>query len=260
MHPAMPAVMSQSPQSLRPEQAPAQELSTRWRLARRAACLTVTGQNAGVLEDGALLRSALALDLPQTLRCLYDNSLRLGESYVRFHGRRIALSGLPDLLASLGAPCLTGAWRPVAGSPAHALERDGCPDAGACDAWREATDGLVVGLSGARHARHRSRGHGDPSCVDVVFGEERSALRFGPVPEALAEALERARRSVARFDSTADVVFLGLSEGVLFYEIRHSGGRASNIDVGELVRREVRRRAPEVCLREAGSRAVLGPG
>ena len=236
-----------------------EELAARWRLARRAACVAVTGPDGGSLDDDALVRLALTLDPARTLRGLYDNCLRLGEGYAAFHRGSVAQGELPALLGALGVPCLTGAWRSPSGAPAHFLERPGCADVGTCDAWREAIDGLVVGLSGAHHARHRSCGHGDRSCIDVVFTDARSPLRFGPIPEPLGPVLEQVRQTVRRFNSTAEVTFLGLSEGELFYEL-HAGPLAtSNVDVGELLRREVRRRAPEVTLREAGARAVLDP-
>ncbi len=253
----MSSAIDPRPSSHRAPTAQVEELAARWRLARRAACLAVTGAAAASLDDDALVRLALTLDAARTLRGLYDNGLRLGHGYASFHRGRATLDELPALLGALGVPCLGGTWRSPPGVPAHFLERPGCPDAGTCDAWREAIDGLVVGLSGAHHARHRSRGHGDRTCIDVLFADPRSPLRFGPIPGPIAPVLEQVRQCVRRFNSTAEVTFLGLSEGELFYEVQHGSKGPSNVDVGELLRREVRRRLPEVSLREAGSRAVL---
>jgi hypothetical protein len=222
------------------------ELGARWSRARRAA---------GAIE-----------------RRVYDHSLRLGASFCRFHALTLALEDIPDALdriAASDAPCLRGTWSSVPGDTTGTsrLERAGCSagaeGASACDAWREAIAGLVLGLTGGQvlHARHASQGHGDARCVDVFYLDPQSPLRFGPIPDAMREALATIARAVAVFDSSFAVTFLGLSENVLYYALapaRGCGAGSSGLSAQPLVERRVRQRFPDLSLFEVTPRTVLG--
>jgi hypothetical protein len=234
------------------------DLASRWRRARLASLRAIDPQAPDGISDDERLERALAVDAEGAQRAVFDNSLRLGGSFARFAGRELGLDELPELLGSFPVRCLAGAWRASPDEPGAYLERSGCPSAaaGACDWWREAISGLVLGVTGGiLHARHESRGHGDARCVDVVFLRARAPLRFGPIPEPMRPALERVRRLARAFDALAEVAFVGLSEGTLFYELTEPAV-AGGIGVRSLVERELHRRLPALAVREITPRAV----
>ena len=237
-------------------------LAARWRGARRAA-LNAVLQEAGAADDTVLLAEALARDRDQAQRRVFENSLRLGQGFARFHHTALTLETLPDALdqvSGVAAPCLRGTWTAVPDEAALRLERPGCPfrDQGpaACDWWREAISGLVLGVAaGLRHARHQSCGHGDGRCVDIIYVHPESPLRFGPIPAEMADALAAVARMVTAFDTSAAVAFLGLSEGVLYYQLIKPG--CGTVRAQPLVEQGVHRRFPDLALREVSPRPVL---
>jgi|GEM_PF-3178748 len=211
------------------------ELATRWERARAAA---------GTSE-----------------RLLFEHSLTLGKGFARFHHGPVKPQQLPGVLAALGVPCLTGTWSEDPVEPAYWLERPPCSAATAagCDGWREAISGLVLGVTGGVcHSRHRSGGHGDRRCVDVVHTEALSPLRFGAIPPELSPGLDSVRRLIARFRGGAEVRFLGVCEGALLYRIiaRQPGPHP----LGQIVARCLLKRFPSLQLRELADLPVLDAG
>lgn len=235
------------------------DLSQRWERARSAALRSALAEPMPGADHDALLVAAQAGDFEKALRAAWDNGLRLGRGFVQTYGVEPSLEALPELLASLGAPCLSGAYSREASERAIRLERAGCSSAplgpGACAFWAEATGGLVLGLTGGiRHARHASKATG-PACTDVFYLDPESPLRFGPIPEEMRPTLERAARLARVWNGGARVSFHGLSDGVLIYE-----ATTDSVSVCSLVERTVRRDYPTLTLREASPRAVFAEG
>ena len=151
------------------------EFAARWRRARKAA-------------------RELPGDERERLRRAFENSLRLGEGFVRFNRTQIAPERLPEVLGQLGSPCLLGRWSEVTDEAGYWLERAPCragADPGCCDHWREAIGGLVLGLTGGvRHTspfQCSSRWCGastpSPSCSwSESSGSGRHALLEQPTP------------------------------------------------------------------------------
>ncbi len=240
------------------------DLAPRFRHARRAALRSLLPEADGTESDDDLLAQALARDPVGAGKAVFDNSLKLGTAFARFYDKEFTLGELPEVLDALGVPCLGGVWRPAEGEPARILERAGCAGGAlgpaTCDWWREAIDGLVLGITGGiMHARHESVGHGDARCVDVVYVRPESPMRFGPIPPELRETLDRVCRLARVFDSTVQVNFLGISEGTLSYQAKKSGC-GGGIAVSALVEREVHRRFPELALMDVSPRSVLAEG
>ncbi|MCU0696812.1 MAG: hypothetical protein MUC96_09805 [Myxococcaceae bacterium] len=150
-----------------------------------------------------------------------------------------------------------GTWQRLPDDDAYVLERRACgASRHVCDAWREATDGLFLGLCGeARTTRHRSGGCGDAVCLDVVYTRADSPLRHGVFPEEMLRPLEAVARFLNRLAGTS-VRFLGVSEGVLLYEL-HVDGCGGGAAVTELLRRSIRSRWPRLEVRDVTPRAVL---
>ncbi len=173
------------------------------------------------------------------LRAVFEASRKLGLSAARFLGVSWEITDLAEVLSGLVVPCVGGAWREHNG--ARVLERNGCDLPKAlgslgCDYWREALDGLVMGVGeNERLSRHQSAGHGDDGCLDVLFvegfvvprvtsfvSEVSSGARFGPLPVGLVEGLHEVR---TRFESMKIRLRLeGVSEGVLYYQLEAEEG------------------------------------
>ncbi len=226
-----------------------EDLADRWRAARAAA------------KDPAA-------DPPERLRRAFDHSLRLGKGFARLHGQ-VDPDRLPDVLDRLGAPCLAGLWSEVETEAGFWLERTPCDRAASaehCDHWREAIDGLVLGLTGGvRHTRHQSAGHGSDRCLDLFYGNPESPLRYGALPSAMADGLGSVRSLVQQFKG-ADVHFLGCSEGELLYQLRApsrdlgSCGQGGARPLQNIVERCLRKHFPALKPRELSPRPVLDAG
>lgn len=243
------------------------QLGERWQRARRSALGAVTAdQPAADGVDDLIPIKSPAGQHAAAQRRVFDHSLQLGNGFRRFHDVALELDELPaalDQLAAIGAPCLHGTWTRADGDDALLLTRPGCPASAdgpnACDWWREAISGLVLGLTGGlRHTRHHSRGHGADRCVDVFHADPQSPLRFGPIPAEMLGPLAAVARSAAVVDSSCRVEFLGLSEDVLYYQQTTSGCGGGNVRTQPLIERGVHRRFPQLSLCEVTPRPVLG--
>jgi hypothetical protein len=246
------------------------DLAGRWRRARRAALHTALGPEraasaiadaADLDPEAALVAAALATAPEAALRGVFDHSLRLGEGFRRFFRVDVPLPDLVKILPQLEVPCLATAWTRV-DAPAYLATRAGCGAASwhgrACDYWREAIAGLVLGITGGvRMARHESRGHGGARCVDALYVHAQSPLRFGPIPDDVRPGLDAVRRTARAFDSTYDLEFLGISENVLHYQTSRPDGPGA-VTLSSLVERAVRRRFPWLTVCDASPRPVLG--
>src|SRR5690606_11414229 len=155
-------------------------------------------------------------------RGVFENTRKLALSLSRKLGLTFEVEDFQGLLGACGIPCVQGEWdtRPNA----RVLCRKGCAfgeKAGsqACDYWREALDGLVMGLGDReRLARHASVRHGDESCIDVFFTDTGNlrdgSLAWGPVPEHMAlELFETAE--FFRHETGITVDLTGFREGDL---------------------------------------------
>lgn len=244
------------------EDAIVRDLCERWARARRAAIARVVGERAagfdearGVAAAGADLHEALA-------RAVHENSRRLGEGFARFHRVEPDRFEVARILAASGVPCVAARAEAGAGGDPR-FARPGCALAGegaVCDFWREATDGLVVGLGdgAVRYARHRSAGAGDAECVDVLFAGAQNSMRFGPLTDAQQRSLEGVSATLRLLDGSVTLSFLGLSEGTLFYSLERDG--RSTLSLEAMLTTTVTRRLPGVRLLDVTPRAVLAPG
>jgi hypothetical protein len=239
-----------------------EDLASRWRRARRAAVESVIGPTLDGASDDERFACAAEVDEAELHRRLFENGAKLGAGFARLRGQPVTMAELRELLPRLGVPCLHGRdWAPLRDEPGWRARRGPCGQGagvGACDAWREAIDGLVVGLTGAlRHTRTASFGHGQPECVDVLYENPEGEARYGELPDALVPALEAVQRFVRRFRA-ADVRFLGVSEGVLLYQLELTGcGEAEHARA--VVERLLEQKLPGQPVRELSPRQVLDP-
>ncbi len=217
----------------------AEDLRCRWLLARVSALEKALGMDrrAGGMSIELLIPYEFELlELVKTeevkedaLRNVFDHSRQLGMSLVRYLKHTFELSDLAEILPLMGSPCFAATWK--VHNQAFVLARSGCSANGAkkslhCDYWREALDGFVMGVGNdERLARHRSQGHGDADCQDILFMETESkkivgdgVSRWGALPEELAGHLKN--QAIAFEQKGYHLMVHGFSEGKLFYEMK----------------------------------------
>jgi len=235
------------------------DLAKRWQYARCAAIRAAVPDLPVDVDHDTLITLGLERAADEVLRQVFDVSRRLGAGFRAYHRLDVPLSDLCDVLPRLGAPCLVRRWTRLTDESACRGERGACSDVAlhprACAFWREAIDGLVLGMTSAiLFARHESRGAGDDRCVDVLYVHPQSSSRFGPIPDEVRDELERIRRTACAFDPSLTVTFLGISERVLYYRAERGGdsGRASST-----IEPAVRRQFPHLTLREVSPRPVF---
>jgi hypothetical protein len=107
-----------------------------------------------------------------------------------------------------------------------------------------------------RHTRIASAGHGQAKCVDLIYSDPESDLRFGELPDEIVPELEAVQRFVRLFKGT-DVRFLGISEGVLLYQLDTSGCGDLRGNARELIEQTLQKKLPQFQVRELSPRPVL---
>jgi hypothetical protein len=218
------------------------DLSSRWKKARISAIKksqTFDQDQFNIQNESELLLKVTSENKDLVLRAVYDHSRLLGLSLVKHLGLTLEITDIAQLLPQMDSPCFSAVWRPH--HEAQVLERKACRDLAvlgnfACDYWREAVDGLVVGVGeNERFTRHRSVGHGDEDCCDVLFEEKftpprvvtaeentsssklSKSLKYGPLPEVLMTALVPVQERFRKLK--INLVLEGLSEGILYYRL-----------------------------------------
>ena len=193
-------------------------------------------------------------------------------SLSKFLGLSFEIQDFQNLLEKSGIPCVQGRWE--SRKNAKILSRKGCdfcPKSGvnACDYWREALDGLVIGLGDKeRLARHASIRHGDTACVDVFYfdgfyfdpeGRKETSLAWGPLPEHMAKNLMEICEDFERVMKVS-ILLKGLNEGVLYFEFKSSTDALCS--GGQLLtstfQRKIQKQYPGLVIQEVTPRAVLG--
>ena len=238
------------------------DFAGRWKRARGAAIRHFLGEFMPVREEEAISKVASA-DREILLRRVFENSKRLGESAKWYFGVECEPADFKDLLCSSGVPCFHGAWRAM--EEGYVLERPACPEQTtgstfACEYYKQAVEGLVMGLSdGVRHIRHESPVSG-AACKDLFVISQAAHLFFAPIPDRLLRPLEEAAQRLLH--EQIRVALLGQAEGVIFYHwelLRKEGCRDYGREVLEALERSL---APDVAvvLRDVTPRSVLDPG
>lgn len=219
------------------------------------------------------------------LRAVFENSRLLAMSLSKSLGVSFEIDDFRALLEQSTIPCFQGQWE--SRKTAQVLNRQGCnfsPKSGpaVCDYWREALDGLIMGLGeNERLARHSCVRHfadsGETSiggsnalntnscCVDVIFVEntghpfKADSLAWGPLPEHMTETLAQICSDFSEKMKTA-ILIKGLNEGVLYFEFESqtaAGCSGGNL-LSSTFQRKVHAVYPGLHIQEVSPRAVLG--
>ncbi|HET9958262.1 MAG TPA: hypothetical protein VFQ61_27395 [Polyangiaceae bacterium] len=236
------------------------DLARRWCGARRAALRAFVPDASAEASETELLPAALDIDAEGVLRRVFDNSERLGGSFRQYYTADLTVLDLTRILPALQVPCFAFAWTDQSDPPHYRGQRKGCASRAlhgrTCDYFREAGQGLVLGLtSSVHHARHESLNCGDAECVDVLFVHAQSPARFGPIPAPIRLRLATLEQTVKMFDSSARLRWLGISERILYYTLEHAG--CDNVDLNAVVARSIKRRCPQLGACNASPKSVL---
>lgn len=247
------------------------ELNDRWLRAREASLQKVLTKNVTENDFFLELDGIEDAQFEDLLRSVFLNSRNLGMSYQKANNLAWEKSDFTIFAKHLGSPCLMGTWEEKTSS--QVLRRDGCKSgksAGSryCQYWREAIDGLAVGISDdVGFVRNSSVGVGDNACVDVFFDEESSPTdaiwnnpnKWGVIPEEITGHLELIRLKFS--EMKIDLKFLGLSERNLLYKLEPKEnltcGSAGTMYRGHL-EKLVKEKFPHYKLKDASPVAVYG--
>ncbi|MCC6278906.1 MAG: hypothetical protein IT289_13415 [Oligoflexia bacterium] len=246
------------------------ELSNRWKRARVSAIREI-GDGREENEFLAILETLSIDSFEKLLKIVFFNSRKLGNSYQKSIGLTWERSDFVLYLSQLGSPCLSGSWSGSA--KADSLKRKGCSSGVChgqryCQYWREAVDGLVLGLSvDVGFARHASVNAGDSFCEDVIYQDEASLSdaiwenrsRWGSLPNNMRDDLDSITQKLSR--QNIDLRFLGVAEGNLFYKLEPKKNLTCG-SAGALYRSQiefmVKQKFPQIKLRDASPVAVYG--
>ncbi|MFN8370706.1 MAG: hypothetical protein U0T83_08815 [Bacteriovoracaceae bacterium] len=212
-----------------------EEFFEKWERARKAACISILKAkniNANYFMSERDLLKLIDNESKETLyKNVFDNSRKFALSAMKYLGFLLEISDFKDLLMKSDIPCFSGKWDEAV--DIRVLRRDGCAlglelKAIACDYYREALDGFIMGSSdNERYARHESMGNGDKSCIDVFFiensnREQNFNIRFKPIESEVITSFEKIKEEYRK--SNIDLKLLGMAEGKLFYMLDCKSG------------------------------------
>ncbi len=246
----------------------------RWKMARVSALRKFVPLD---LSEDELLEKIERASHEALLREVFSRSRKFGISASRFLGLTFEISDLREILQKSKIPCFTGDWRNH--NQAIVYRRSGCTpfkNTGplGCDYWREALDGLVMGVGETeRFARHQSLGHGDSFCLDILFNEEISRprivqaesapvplnLKYGPVSPEIFEKFQPLKLKFKQMK--IEMLLLGISEGTLHYRLDPERGvlcGASGKIMHDIFSRGARDLLPNIQVKDAAPLAVYG--
>lgn len=256
-----------------------EDLSNRWQKARLSAvenalsnCSENSEKPKGFLESVslALKEEHLLEQVPQDkheeiLRSVFLNSRKLAQSFSRHHGLSFELQDFHQLMRQSGIPCFQGVWD--SRKDALVLTRGACSYAAgakdfACSYWREALDGLVMGLGEEeRSARHGCARIDGGACVDVLFVETNPApgksQHFGVIPPMLEEDLKQIKEQFLKNMKT-EVEFVGYSSGTLYFQFPKGTACGSGSIHQSALLSKIQTKHPYIKLQDISPRAVLG--
>ena len=247
------------------------ELKDRWLRAREASFNKIFSKKKSENEFLAELDGIEADQFEEFLKSVFLNSRNLGVSYQKSKNLTWEKSDFTDFAKELGSPCLVGTWEKK--TSAHVLSRSGCSGGKSvglryCQYWREAIDGLVVGISDeVGFVRSCAVSIGEDSCVDVFFDEESQPTdaiwnnpnKWGVLPEDIKADLDFIQLKFG--EMKIDLKFLGLSERNLLYKLEPKEnltcGSAGNV-YRNYLEKLVKEKLPHYNLKDASPVAVYG--
>ncbi|WP_347357551.1 hypothetical protein [Bdellovibrio sp.] len=250
------------------------DFNDRWQKARLSAIEQVlqNPEQSGMtrvlplaLREEHLLGSTPAEKKDEVLRAVFLNSRKLAQSFSQHQGLLFEIQDFQLLVQQSGIPCFQGLWE--SRNNALVLTRGACSYASeardfACTYWREALDGLVMGLGEEeRSARHGCSRVDGGACVDVLFVEANPApgksVRYGVIPPMLVEDLEQIKEQFTTSMKT-EVEFVGYSAGTLYFHFPKGTSCGSGAIYTSALLSKIQTKHPYIQLQDISPRAVLG--
>lgn len=255
------------------------DFTGRWQKARLSALEQILQNQCDNSCEKQNIVSSLSLDLreehlvahipsekqEEVLRLVFLNSRKLAQSFSRHHSLSYEISDFQALLQQSAIPCLKGLWEDRNGT--LVLSRGACsyaPEAKdfACMYWREAFDGIVMGLGEEeRIARHGCARIDGGACVDVLFVETDPApgksQHFGVIPPMLVEDLDEIKEQFLSGMKT-EVEFVGYSAGTLYFHFPKGTSCGGGAIYKSALLSKIQAKHPYIQLQDISPRAVLG--
>lgn len=248
------------------------ELKDRWLLARLSAIRSVSTLQSEE-EFFFEINSLTEEKYDGLLKKIFLNSRKLGNGYQKNYNLVWERSDFVKHISSLGSSCLAGDW--TVKTNADSLKRPGCQDgrkygAKVCQYWREAIDGLVLGLSDdVGYVRYSSIAttKDENFCEDIFYQEEKHLTdaiwdnknKWGPLPESITTELSEIEKKFQSYK--INLKFLGLAEQQLYYKLEPQENLTCGT-AGTLYRSRLEKiigkKFPTIRLKDASPVAVYG--
>jgi len=246
------------------------DLRQRWEKSRLSAIRTLTTFQTE-FEFFKQISTLSETEFDSLIKKIFLNSKTLGMGYQKKYSIVWERSDISIYFQNLGSPCLMGGWD--LRKTANVLTRFGCQDGKlyggrVCLYWREAIDGLVLGLSeDVGFVRHASFNSGGDNCVDIFYQEEKnltdaiwsSPYRWGKISKDMLETLLVIENKFLEYK--IKLKFLGQTEQNLFYKMESKENLicgATGSIYRNILESSVKDKFPAVQLQDASPVAVYG--
>ncbi|MFN8576392.1 MAG: hypothetical protein U0354_06005 [Candidatus Sericytochromatia bacterium] len=199
----------------------------------------------------------------ELLRDIFDISRKFGLKFLSENKLDyLDIKQFQEILEVLDIPCLSGVWSSDS-DKAFSIKRDKCEykeKALTCLFWREAIDGLTMGLGDSlRYSRHKSRYFSkDKECVDVIYDSNKINLRWDKVPEDISIKFQPLIEKLNT--KQVELNFIGYAEKTIYYKIKDSNENLSGFRrkfLIETIEKFCSEKVPEINLFEISPRAVI---
>lgn len=226
---------------------------------------TASEEKYSFSEEERLLEEMSLERQDEALSAVFLNSRKLAQSFSRHENIFFELPDFASLANQSEIPCFQGNWKSHNG--ALVLERSQCSFASrakefACTYWREALDGIVMGLGEEeRSARHGCARIDGGQCVDILFVEGKSltgkSKHFGEIPSQMVTNLGEIKDQFLTNMKT-EIEFVGYSAGTLYFHFPKGLTCGSGSIFYTALLGKIKSKYPEIKLQDISPRAVLG--
>jgi hypothetical protein len=198
------------------------------------------------------------------LRKIFDFSRIFGLEVLKSEKGVLSFEKVVEIIKSLNIGCISGNWEKSQEEDSVTIKRKTCPYNAdkelICLYWREALDGLVMGLGDTeRYSRHKSLKYGlNDSCVDVIYDSSKIDLSKDKVPAEILKCLEKKEAKLA--EKGIKVIPIGFNERTFFYTLKDLNTEISPFRrkyLRESLEKSLEKKFPFIELVEMSPRAVI---
>lgn len=175
-------------------------------------------------NENAALDKLKELPEPKFLKLIgkiSEKSREFAQFLLKGHDEPFTPEDIVDFLNKTDIPCLSSGWKLLDDNSTFRRFRTHCPGtvcSHKCTYLRESVKGLVEGLStNVKYSRHRSIGHGDKMCIDLIYNSDDSDQKFGIIPDEIDELIKPVGEKLEEYYFR--LITDGYSEGILYYRL-----------------------------------------